>query len=200
VSTTLAAVVATAYATYTYTQKHEAAKYQAIANRQYEREKLLKAKTAKARLQNKEPPSGSLVDDVIIEKVFLWECVDLRKRFPSSLTLNSMKISTNVSTGRGGTTMIRSPLLRRASSSVDNYQDEQQKQQQPQTATKEETPYNKLITDHECILADIVRKPNMPTHTVAYMRAGPRKLLHFNPQHVNAAIVTCGGLCPGLNK
>ena len=30
-------------------------------------------------------------------------------------------------------------------------------------------------------------------------RAGPRPLLHFRPEEVRAAIVTCGGLCPGLN-
>eukprot|EP00443_Scrippsiella_acuminata_P111992 CAMPEP_0115576416 /NCGR_PEP_ID=MMETSP0272-20121206/2544_1 /TAXON_ID=71861 /ORGANISM="Scrippsiella trochoidea, Strain CCMP3099" /LENGTH=3038 /DNA_ID=CAMNT_0003011193 /DNA_START=42 /DNA_END=9158 /DNA_ORIENTATION=- len=30
--------------------------------------------------------------------------------------------------------------------------------------------------------------------------AGPRKLLHFNPKEITAAIVTCGGLCPGLNS
>jgi 6-phosphofructokinase 1 len=30
--------------------------------------------------------------------------------------------------------------------------------------------------------------------------SGPRKLLHFDPKSVNAAIVTCGGLCPGLNN
>ncbi|MEN9432499.1 MAG: hypothetical protein RLZZ422_88 [Pseudomonadota bacterium] len=29
--------------------------------------------------------------------------------------------------------------------------------------------------------------------------AGPRELLFFNPSEVKAAIVTCGGLCPGLN-
>ena len=27
-----------------------------------------------------------------------------------------------------------------------------------------------------------------------------RALTHFNPEKVNAAIVTCGGLCPGLNN
>jgi 6-phosphofructokinase 1 len=32
------------------------------------------------------------------------------------------------------------------------------------------------------------------------VRAGPRDELHFNPKKVNAAIVTCGGLCPGLNN
>lgn len=32
-----------------------------------------------------------------------------------------------------------------------------------------------------------------------YVRAGPRKHNYFNPNEVKAAIVTCGGLCPGLN-
>lgn len=30
-------------------------------------------------------------------------------------------------------------------------------------------------------------------------RAGPRKQIYFEPKEVKAAIVTCGGLCPGLN-
>lgn len=30
-------------------------------------------------------------------------------------------------------------------------------------------------------------------------KAGPREKIYFNPNHVHAAIVTCGGLCPGLN-
>ncbi|KAL2898587.1 ATP-dependent 6-phosphofructokinase 5 chloroplastic [Bienertia sinuspersici] len=30
-------------------------------------------------------------------------------------------------------------------------------------------------------------------------RAGPRKEIYFEPNKVKAAIVTCGGLCPGLN-
>ncbi|MDH7599196.1 MAG: ATP-dependent 6-phosphofructokinase, partial [Sedimentisphaerales bacterium] len=29
--------------------------------------------------------------------------------------------------------------------------------------------------------------------------AGPRAMIYFEPSHVHAAIVTCGGLCPGLN-
>ena len=29
--------------------------------------------------------------------------------------------------------------------------------------------------------------------------AGPRELIYFTPAHVHAGIVTCGGLCPGLN-
>ena len=33
----------------------------------------------------------------------------------------------------------------------------------------------------------------------AFQEAGPRRLLAFDPPGVVAAIVTCGGLCPGLN-
>jgi 6-phosphofructokinase 1 len=29
--------------------------------------------------------------------------------------------------------------------------------------------------------------------------AGPRELIYFNPIHVHAGIVSCGGLCPGIN-
>ena len=31
------------------------------------------------------------------------------------------------------------------------------------------------------------------------MRAGARDTIYYNPAEVNVAIVTCGGLCPGLN-
>lgn len=31
------------------------------------------------------------------------------------------------------------------------------------------------------------------------IRAGPRDTVYFHPPDVTAAIVTCGGLCPGLN-
>ena len=32
------------------------------------------------------------------------------------------------------------------------------------------------------------------------LKAGPREKIYFNPGHVHAGIVTCGGLCPGLNN
>ncbi|KAF4398077.1 hypothetical protein G4B88_019798 [Cannabis sativa] len=32
-----------------------------------------------------------------------------------------------------------------------------------------------------------------------FRRAGPRQKVSFEPEEVNACIVTCGGLCPGLN-
>lgn len=36
--------------------------------------------------------------------------------------------------------------------------------------------------------------------TAAYVKAGPRRELHFKPGNIRAAIVTCGGLCPGMNN
>ncbi len=33
----------------------------------------------------------------------------------------------------------------------------------------------------------------------SFEQAGPRKKIYFNPKKIKAAIVTCGGLCPGLN-
>jgi 6-phosphofructokinase 1 len=60
--------------------------------------------------------------------------------------------------------------------------------------------YNQIIEDDEVVLLDAVRKPGLPSVSRAFLRAGPRKVLHFDPQKVNAAIVTCGGLCPGLNN
>ncbi|XP_028764807.1 ATP-dependent 6-phosphofructokinase 2 [Neltuma alba] len=38
-----------------------------------------------------------------------------------------------------------------------------------------------------------------PSRHLAYHRAGPRKDIYFDSSNVRAAIVTCGGLCPGMN-
>ena len=37
------------------------------------------------------------------------------------------------------------------------------------------------------------------TYHLRVHRAGPREKIYFKPEEVKAAIVTCGGLCPGLN-
>ncbi len=34
---------------------------------------------------------------------------------------------------------------------------------------------------------------------LSFERAGPREKIYFNPAQTKAAIVTCGGLCPGIN-
>lgn len=36
-------------------------------------------------------------------------------------------------------------------------------------------------------------------HTSSFEMAGPRETIYFDPSKVHAAIVTCGGLCPGIN-
>ena len=37
------------------------------------------------------------------------------------------------------------------------------------------------------------------TQSIKFVKAGPRKELFCNPCKTKVAIVTCGGLCPGLN-
>jgi 6-phosphofructokinase 1 len=188
----------TAYAAYTWTKRHEEAQQRAIVVRQYQREKMLKEKTAAARKIAKDAPeSGTLLEDVTIARVYLWECEDLRKLFPSSGLPNTMKFPPSP------TPSVRSPILRMSNArSTDRLPDlvthKSHHMDERETTAQ---AYNKLITDHECILADIVRKPNsLLSYTVSYMRAGPRRTLHFDPATVSAAIVTCGGLCPGLNN
>jgi 6-phosphofructokinase 1 len=39
-----------------------------------------------------------------------------------------------------------------------------------------------------------------PADGVLFEKAGPRRRLYFDPASTRAAIVTCGGLCPGLNN
>lgn len=36
-------------------------------------------------------------------------------------------------------------------------------------------------------------------NSLKFIKAGPSEFIFFNPKKVRAAIVTCGGLCPGLN-
>ncbi|HNU69239.1 MAG TPA: ATP-dependent 6-phosphofructokinase [Myxococcota bacterium] len=51
------------------------------------------------------------------------------------------------------------------------------------------TPYMRKLTDR------IGRNETMPS----FEPAGPRERIFFKPSEVTAGIVTCGGLCPGLN-
>ena len=61
-----------------------------------------------------------------------------------------------------------------------------------------------FVSDEQCIFYDISVKPGDPIPS-AYKKeqlleiAGPRQKIYFDPKHVHAGIVTCGGLCPGLN-
>ncbi|XP_009779364.1 ATP-dependent 6-phosphofructokinase 2 [Nicotiana sylvestris] len=72
----------------------------------------------------------------------------------------------------------------------------------------DKNPFYHIVPGFYLTPADIVLRNNIidlsgtfqsPTPSLAYHRAGPRKQILFNPSTVKAAIVTCGGLCPGLN-
>jgi 6-phosphofructokinase 1 len=56
------------------------------------------------------------------------------------------------------------------------------------------------LVDDDVVLVDIVRKKGMSSVSRAFPRAGPRKNLHFHPSKVNAAILSAGGLCCGINN
>ena len=67
------------------------------------------------------------------------------------------------------------------------------------TSHPEQVTYNQLIHDNEAVLLDIVRRPGLTKAAKAFVRAGPRANIVWKDGEVRAAIVTCGGLCPGLN-
>ncbi|MDD2235659.1 MAG: ATP-dependent 6-phosphofructokinase [Kiritimatiellae bacterium] len=39
-----------------------------------------------------------------------------------------------------------------------------------------------------------------PYEGIFFEKAGSREMIYFDPQQITAAVVTCGGLCPGLNN
>ena len=47
------------------------------------------------------------------------------------------------------------------------------------------------------IIKDFLEKDKLPP---CFEMAGPREKIYFDPSKVKAGIVTCGGLCPGLNS
>lgn len=123
---------------------------------------------------------GAVSSDVKLDSVYLWELEKLNKYFPSE--------------GEGIENVMAALDYRRAATEI--FGDEEADKELSNRAK-----YNKLIGDHECILSHIRVKPGVSSLALrAYVRAGPREKLHFNPETVNAAIVTCGGLCPGLNN
>ena len=57
------------------------------------------------------------------------------------------------------------------------------------------------VEDDDVVLASAVARAGagVPSSVVAYARAGPRRSVARKGPGVAAAVVTCGGLCPGLN-
>jgi 6-phosphofructokinase 1 len=83
-----------------------------------------------------------------------------------------------------GRTSIKSPLIQ----AVRNY-----------------SPLYKFIDDHERVLHDVTlenfnRCLKSGEEPLSIEKAGPRENIFFEPAKTKVAIVTCGGLCPGLNN
>ena len=60
------------------------------------------------------------------------------------------------------------------------------------------------VTDDErilysCYLKDIQADIAAGREPLSFLKAGPREKIFFNPDDTRAAIVSCGGLCPGIN-
>ncbi len=63
------------------------------------------------------------------------------------------------------------------------------------------SPKSRPVDDRLRVPLEIVGIPGeKPASDVAFEMAGPRARLFFDPKTVRAGIVTCGGLCPGLNN
>ncbi len=57
------------------------------------------------------------------------------------------------------------------------------------------------VPDDARVLLRIERSGNQAWDTsLSFEKAGPRERLYFDPASTKAGIVTCGGLCPGLNN
>jgi 6-phosphofructokinase 1 len=63
------------------------------------------------------------------------------------------------------------------------------------------SPLRHAVSDQARIPANIIRDPTAPARDdLLFELAGPRTKLFFDPARTRAGIVTCGGLCPGLNN
>ncbi|XP_023757329.1 ATP-dependent 6-phosphofructokinase 4, chloroplastic [Lactuca sativa] len=57
---------------------------------------------------------------------------------------------------------------------------------------------NTFVSSEDVVAHQIVVQKGSP-RGVHFRRAGPREKVYFKPEEVRACIVTCGGLCPGIN-
>ncbi|MBT8220051.1 MAG: ATP-dependent 6-phosphofructokinase [Bacteroidia bacterium] len=69
-------------------------------------------------------------------------------------------------------------------------------------STEQSIPHFHFVEDTERVLFDMIydsKKNGLGDEPLNMERAGPRKNIYFDPSKTTAAIVTCGGLCPGIN-
>jgi hypothetical protein len=143
-------------------------------------------------------------DKICIDKVHLWEVENLSKKFQAEVPANYIntmggmdhfpsKATKELSSSKLLQVITKNTFLANNSIVDDTETDSYM-------SGTSENSYNEVIGQNECILADLVRSNETDNSARAYVRAGPRQKLHFYPKTLNAAIVTCGGLCPGLNN
>lgn len=70
---------------------------------------------------------------------------------------------------------------------------------------RSENPVYKFVDDSERIIYDVSLESYMKClgskeTPVSFEKAGPREYLYFEPAKTKVGIITCGGLCPGLNN
>jgi 6-phosphofructokinase 1 len=70
---------------------------------------------------------------------------------------------------------------------------------------REDSPVYKFVNDNERILYDVSldhfnKCMESGEKPVSFEKAGPKENIFFEPAKTKVAIVTCGGLCPGLNN
>jgi 6-phosphofructokinase 1 len=62
------------------------------------------------------------------------------------------------------------------------------------------SPQRRTVSDRARVSSHLIRDPDAPpAEELLFELAGPRPRLFFDPPQTRAGIVTCGGLCPGLN-
>ncbi len=61
--------------------------------------------------------------------------------------------------------------------------------------------HSEFVPDDASVLLSVSRSPDSSAEQGLYFeKAGPRRRIYFRPAETRAAIVTCGGLCPGINS
>jgi len=62
------------------------------------------------------------------------------------------------------------------------------------------SPLSRFVSDDLFVPEQVICGPSAPQQEWEFELAGPRAKLFFDPTRTRAGIVTCGGLCPGMNN
>jgi 6-phosphofructokinase 1 len=67
-------------------------------------------------------------------------------------------------------------------------------------STRPDDGLGDFVSGKSRVRYQISTSPDAPYQDLAFEQAGPRERVYFEPSETTAAVVTCGGLCPGLNN